>query len=417
MRMRIWFTEIGEPLPIEADVRLHRYGMLTRALASYGHDVVWWTSSFSHWAKRQICDRDSDFFVDGVKLRVLTGPGYRRNVSLQRIIHQRHFAKRFYQAARQCERPHLIISPVPTLEVAANAVSFAREYGIPILTDIRDEWPDEFVDLCPKPLKGLFRIFLCGYYKKIRDICRHADGILAMSRRQLDYGLKFAGRPEGINDALFPHGYSAQPVDPQKVATARQWWIDKGIKPEAFHCCFFGTIGNFFNLRTVIEAAKVLAKEFSIQFILCGSGGSLEYYRKLASDTEEVIFPGWVDAPKIAALMEMSHVGLAPYAACTRMSLPNKPFEYFAGGLPVVSSIEGELRELLVEYDCGRTYRTDSVTELCAVLRELKWSEPLRKAMGIRARRLLEEKFSIETISSDFNNHLIRVVKNSQSQI
>jgi hypothetical protein len=32
--MRLLFTEIGEPLPMEADVRLHHYGVLTRALAS-----------------------------------------------------------------------------------------------------------------------------------------------------------------------------------------------------------------------------------------------------------------------------------------------------------------------------------------------------------------------------------------------
>lgn len=51
--MKLWFTEIGEPLPNEKDVRLHRYGMLTKALAALGHDVVWWTSSFSHAVKKK----------------------------------------------------------------------------------------------------------------------------------------------------------------------------------------------------------------------------------------------------------------------------------------------------------------------------------------------------------------------------
>jgi hypothetical protein len=45
--MKVWIVEIGEPLPVEHDVRLLRYGLLTKELAKYGHEVVWWTSSFS----------------------------------------------------------------------------------------------------------------------------------------------------------------------------------------------------------------------------------------------------------------------------------------------------------------------------------------------------------------------------------
>ncbi|MCK9197440.1 MAG: glycosyltransferase, partial [Syntrophales bacterium] len=177
-------------------------------------------------------------------------------------------------------------------------------------------------------------------------------------------------------------------------------------------CCFFGTIGRFFNLETIIEAAKSIASEFKMQFVLCGDGSSLENYRKLASGVDSILFPGWVDAPRIAALMEISAAGLAPYAANTCMSLPNKPFEYFAGGLPVISSIQGELKQILAENDCGMTYDADSVGELCNILREFHASEPRRREMGRRARQVFERDFSVENIAKKFDDHLKKTFGN-----
>ncbi len=409
--MQIWFTEIGEPLPIEKDARLYRYGMLTMALAKYGHEIVWWASSFSHISKRQLCERDTDIQLSGITLKLITGQGYGKSVSLQRILHHRDFAKKFNQNARRHNPPDIIISPVPTLEVAEKAVRYGEEFKIPVLTDIRDEWPDEFVNLAPKYMRAMVRLIAAPYYSKMKYICRNATGIMAMSERQLNYGLAFANRPKGSQDAMFPHGYDLRPVDPEKVESAKTWWLSQGIDPNAFICCFFGTIGNFFNLRTVIESMKILSKEFKIQAVLCGEGSSLHYYKEMAMDLDSVMFPGWVDSPRINALMSLSHVGLAPYAADTRMSLPNKPFEYFAGGLPVVSSIQGELKDLLTKHDCGRTYPADSVDEFCHIVRELRNSEQLRKAMGIRARQLLEKKFSIDKIASQLNDYLTYIVK------
>jgi glycosyltransferase involved in cell wall biosynthesis len=410
--MKIWFTEIGEPLPIEEDVRLHRYGMLTKMLSSRGHDVVWWTSSFSHAPKKHVVNDDSDLTVDGVNLRILKGLGYEKNISLQRIRHQKHFSESFYHRAKKQPLPDIIISPVPTIETAEMAVRFSRKFRVPILIDIRDEWPDEFVDLAPKPLRSIAKLFLYPYFEKMRRICMEATGIIAVSGSFLNYGLCFANRLKGENDGVFPLGYTDEPIGQEKILEARKFWKGNGVDENAFVCCFFGTIGKFFDLGTVILVAEILSREFPIQFVLCGEGTSLNHYKQLAAGTDSVFFPGWMDAPKIAALMEISSVGLAPYAKNTRMSLPNKPFEYFAGGLPVVSSIQGEMKHILADNDCGRTYEADSVEQLCHALRELRTDDTLSRDMGKRARQLFEQEFSIERIAKKMEEHLVKVVEN-----
>jgi len=408
--MRIWFTEIGEPLPIEQDVRLHRYGQMTRSLAQFGHDVTWWTSNFSHAPKAFLRAQDSVETVDGVRLRILAGPGYRRNVSVARFRHQADFAAKFYSRASAENPPDLLVTPIPTIETAALAVRYAKERDVPVLVDIRDEWPDDLTNLAPPPLRPFGRVVLGSFYRRMAYACRNADAIIAVSERQLHHGLKYAGRPRGSQDAIFPHGYSAEPLPREKQSAALQWWRQRGVREEAFVCCFFGRIGKFFDLGTVIRAAAVLARQFDVQFVLCGDGSSLSRFQRMAAGNPAVLFPGWVDAPKIAALMEISDVGLAPYAAAAgSMSLPNKPFEYFSGSLPVVSSIQGELRSVLESNDCGRTYAADSVEELTASLRGLLLDPSACAEMGRRARRLLEQEYTAESIFKRAHHHFLAI--------
>jgi glycosyltransferase involved in cell wall biosynthesis len=246
-------------------------------------------------------------------------------------------------------------------------------------------------------------------------ICHNATGIIGTSERQLDYGLSFAGREKGPNDGVFPHGYLLNKLPAEKIEDAINWWQEKGIPDGALVCCFFGTIGKFFDLGTVIRAADILSKEFPIKVVLCGDGSELKKYREMATSIDSVYFPGWVDAPKIAGLMQLAHVGLAPYAVSQSMSLPNKPIEYFSGGLPVVSCIQGELRDIISQFNCGVLYKPASVDSLCAALRNLYLNQDLRIEMGKRARQLFEDQFTIEHIADEFEKHLIQVVNRHSS--
>jgi len=100
----------------------------------------------------------------------------------------------------------------------------------------------------------------------------------------------------------------------------------------------------------------------------------------------------------------MSDIGLAPYGPSDdkRMSLPNKPFEYMAGGLPILSSIEGELVDLLRMHDCGVSYDPRSVEALCDGFLFLAEDAERRRAMGARGRALFLNEFSHQRIVDSF---------------
>jgi glycosyltransferase involved in cell wall biosynthesis len=416
--VKIWFTEIGEPLPFESDVRLHRYGLITQQLARLGHEVTWWTSTFSHAKKQFVFDQDCEREFNGVKIKLIHGPGYHRNISFQRIRHQTDFAEKFVKRAKESSSlPDILVSPIPTLETAELATRFARERDIPIVTDIRDEWPEEFVDLAPKPMRPLMKILLTKQFRQVYYICSNVDGIIGVANSNLNYGLKYANRAQHEGDRVLPIGYFSTPLDPEKIQKASEYWDKMGIRKNAFVGCFFGTIGQYFNLDTIIKSARILEKEMDVQFVLCGDGDRLEEFKEQAAGLRSVFFPGWIDGPKIAALMKRSRVGLAPYVKGARMSLPNKPFEYWAGGLPLLSSLQGQTKEILAKNHSGFTYDADSVEQFCNAIRTLHSDPDEASEMGRRARQLLEAEFSVERMATKWQDYLDGVINRHRKKL
>ena len=100
----VWIGNPFDNLP-EEGARAQRYASLAAELAGRGHDVVWWTASFSHSRKdvRRAVDGTplpaAYDRPDGSRLRLVPTPPYRSNVGLARIRSHRAFAANWRAAA------------------------------------------------------------------------------------------------------------------------------------------------------------------------------------------------------------------------------------------------------------------------------------------------------------------------------
>lgn len=408
--MRVWLVQLGEPLPDEGGARLYRCGLLAGRLADAGHAVTWWTSAFSHQRKQfRAPEHATRHIRPNYLIELLHSSGYSANASLARLRFHREIVRAFRERSACAERPDVVMAGFPVPALAAAAVDYGRRHGVPVLVDIRDLWPDVFLDLAPRGTSALASLAASGARRRNRALFRAADGIVAISQRYLDWALAQAGRSAHALDRVVFMGYPALQIDASARAAAHASWLQRGVDPDAFVCCFFGTINRHFDLATVLKAAAALdGRAPRFQFVLCGEGAHLKRHRAAAASLGNVLMPGWVDAAHIAALMDLAHAGLAPYAAGARMSLPNKPFEYFSGGLPVVSSLGGELAELLEDTTSGVTYRAGSAADLCTALLTLAADEPSRRVMASTARRLFGERYSSAHASLALMQHLER---------
>ena len=408
--MKIWLITIGEPLPCDGEsVRILRTGILARTLAARGHEVLWWSSTYDHRKKAHrsgvgvIIDAGERY-----RIRLLHAIGYRRNISLRRILNHRGLARAFAREARAEPVPDLILCSLPILELCREAAAYGRARGVPVALDIRDMWPDIIFDLLPRPLRRLGPILLYPMLRDVRTACRQATALCSTTEPFAEWGLRYAVRDPGPLDRAFPHGYDATPPSPRQIEEAQEFWSRMGLRRDSgeFVACFIGTMSRQFDFATVVEAAR---RTPDIRFVLCGVGERLESLKASAQDCKNVLFPGWIDAPRIWTLMRLSAAGLAPYRSTPdfALNLPNKPIEYLSAGLPIVSSLKGRLEELLAEAGCGLTYGDPD--SLVKALRDLREDPERRRGMSERALALFRERFDAAKVYARMSEHLERI--------
>ena len=404
--IKAWLIGPGEPLPIDGAVRLLRYGILADMLANVGHTVTQWGTSFAHSEKRQRSSFDERIVLnDNHTIQLMRTCGYRKNRSIARLQYLRDEVRAFTRCAHRLPPPDIILVSMPSPGICQAVLDYADSLKIPVIVDVRDLWPDIFVDMVPRPCAPLIRFALQPALRANRKIFKSATAIIAISEEYLKWGLLHAGREKRDTDRVFPMGYPALTMSDADRTMANKLWKESGIQAESFLCSFIGTINRHFDFEPVIASAKEMK---DTQFVICGDGDGLARLRKLTSNLENVFLPGWVDSTQILSLMEISDVALAPYAANAKMSLPNKAFEYFSAGLPVVSSLRGELEDLLEKYQCGVAYDPKKPNDLLRQLRFLETDGIGTAKMGQRARQLYEDTFSANLIYSD----LIRYLEN-----
>jgi glycosyltransferase involved in cell wall biosynthesis len=414
--VRVWLVTVGEPLPQTGSTpRLLRTGLLAEMLSRSGNDVVWWTSTFDHWRKQHLADDDHTVqLASNYQLRMLHGPGYSRNVSLDRIRDHREVARRFAEQSRLAPRPDVILCSLPTLELCAAAVRYGQQHNVPVVIDVRDMWPDALEALAPRPLRWLARLAVYPMTREARFATRNATAILGHAPAFVDWGLRHAGRSRTKWDRDFPFGYRTQELDPGEDAQARQFWTTQGLLGDSSELIvsFTGTVGLQQDWQTVIAAAKLLEGK-PVRFVICGDGEMLESVRIASRGLTNVTLPGWIaDVATLRVLLESSDVGLAPYIERFDFlaTIPNKGPEYLSAGLPIALSLgSGVLFDLIREHHCGFSY-CGSPQMLAAELARLSSARSELREMKRRARLLFDDRFRAERVYEDLMNHLQAIV-------
>ncbi|QWV91951.1 glycosyltransferase family 4 protein [Geomonas oryzisoli] len=403
--MNIWLIKDGENQPLVPNSRKMRTWILGEVLQERGHNVTWWCSTFYHQGKELLFDHDA---VSEVKAqfnqRLLHAGTYKKNFSFRRFLHHRRLAKRFSACAKKLPAPDIIVSAMPIIDLAHAAVRFSKEKSIPIVIDVRDMWPDTIVDEFPRPFKTFARLVLDGYFRMTKELLTDADGIVAVSRGCLQWGVRIAGRPQRSTDRVFYIGYQPNPV----IDATRSKYAELAHDKVVFS--FVGTFGKTYDFDTVISTAKRLCQERNtrIHFVFAGTGEQYDEVCRQVNELPNVTMLGWINKEDILHLMSISHVGMMPAGAgkSNYNAMPNKPFEYFSAAIPIVSSLQGEMEALIDAYSVGYSYPPGDVASFYRIVTLLSADSALRSELGANARKLYESQFRSDMIYGQYADYI-----------
>lgn len=419
--MKVWLITAGEQLPIDINnPRLMRTGIFAHLLAENGHEVTWWSSTFNHTTKQfRFTENTKIALYKNLQLNLLHGKGYTLNLSIDRIINHYQVAKNFRKISYTEQKPDIIIASFPTPDLAKSAVDFGKKFNIPVLIDVRDLWPEAFLEFFPPFLKPIGRILLAPLYNQVSNILKNASGLISITKPFLDISLNKIRQPLRPTDGVFAFGYkkNTEPIsdNDERIKKLESLLIkDDSI----FKLCFFGTLSHQFDIDTIINAAKVLeTKHMLVRFIICGEGDKLQYYKTKAKNLSNIIFTGFIGSYQIKYIMSISNVGLAPYIVNENFTnnFPNKIIEYFSEALPVLTCLTGHIQNSLKENNCGFFYENGNTQSLVELIETLLSKPDLLQSASENALALYERAFEADKVYTKYMNHVEKVVENHKN--
>ena len=118
--MKILLLQSSEPMPVvNPDMRLFRTGMLAEELSNNSHEVLWICNSFEHYTKKQMVKCDTTISVkDNYKLFLPYAVGYKKNISISRIINHFIITKKARKKLKTIDKPDLIYASFPIIGYA-----------------------------------------------------------------------------------------------------------------------------------------------------------------------------------------------------------------------------------------------------------------------------------------------------------
>ena len=410
--MDICLTQIGEQLPLNNNIRKMRTALLADELVRRDHHVTWWASAFDHAGKKFLFSNDKEIVIKkNYKIMALCGKEYRRNISWQRYVDHRMIAKKLSIELCRSQPPDIMIVSLPDHLTAFQAVRYAKQRNVPVLVDVRDEWPDLFLGAVPVFLRSAARCLLKKDIENTAYLLIQSQAITSMMESLHRWALRKARREKRWADRVFYLG-TMPPASIEEDKLAPNIFRLKGLVENRFVLLYIGTFGKHNNPTIMLEAAAALrtaGKADRFSFIIAGDGKYFPDIAGRAKNFQNVFLPGWVGQNEISFLLSLADVGVIP-STSHREELPNKVFTYLSAGIPIIASGGGELKGIIDECHVGCGYDPNDAVGFVERICDMEKDPAHLQEMSKHAELLFNERFHAGKIYSDFADHIERIV-------
>lgn len=347
---------------------------------------------------------------------ILESGRYEANISLARIRHHRRFAGRFAEWTKRLPRPDAIVASMPIHYTAAIAGQYAKRYGIPLVLDVRDMWPDTLVDLVPEKLRPIAEMAFWRERRVLRAAVRNATCVTSMMEDILDWVLnKYGGRLRTPWDRVFYIG--AQSVD----APGRSGQKVSAVLPRRpvgnLTVGYVGTFGHFNNPRPLLEACRILrnnGKYVKIDVLLAGHGQLADSLKREYQGFPGVYFLGWCNHDQLNEFYESCDIGIVPWSK--GFAFPNKAFNFLRNGIPVATTARGDMLNLLEEHKAGYGFDYESPEALADIIHRLSTNRQELRDLSSRALSLFNTHLCAKSIYRQFATHIENVIHSCNSR-
>lgn len=192
--------------------------------------------------------------------------------------------------------------------------------------------------------------------------------------------------------------------------------ISKSINNKTFDLVFAGNIGPAQSVETIVEAANILKNEKNIKFHIIGDGLSKNMCEELSKkyNLDNIKFYGYFDVKEMPRFYSLADAFLITMVdnEVVNSTLPAKVQSYMLAGKPIIGTINGEVKSVISEADCGLCCKSLDYKTLANNILKASKSEKKLKKWGNNAKDYYEKYFEkdkciieLEKIFTNTVNH------------
>jgi glycosyltransferase involved in cell wall biosynthesis len=298
--------------------------------------------------------------------------------------------------ARRLRPGTIVVAKTDPPLIALVAMVACRLRGAKLVNWVQDLYPEIAIEMGMSALRGP----VGGMLSALRDVA------LRRSALTVAIGQRMA-------DRIARHG-----VSPDRIVTIANWSDDEAISPsatnspvlrkdwglpaDAFVLAYSGNLGRAHEADTLLAAAGLLARRSDIWFLFVGGGHAQTELRRnaMAAGHERFVFQPY--QPR-ARLSESLAVGDAHWLSLRPefegLIVPSKVFGIAAAARPIVAVCDpaGEVPAMIAETRAGVSVAPGNAAGLAAAIVALADDRTACRAMGDRARAMLQRRYQRRT--------------------
>jgi len=305
-------------------------------------------------------------------------------------------------------RNGVVIATSPQILVGVSGWAVGALRFLPWVFEVRDLWPESLVGVGQASADSLL-------YRSVARVAkflyRHATHIVVdgewKRRHLIDQGveeIRITVIRNGVEEDFCP-----DPASTSAVSARLEVRKELGLRDQ-FVLLYAGTLGMAHGLEMVLEAAGRLRDRRDIVFLLMGAGAERAQLGQLVEKLRLANVRLLEKQPRerIPAFLAAADACLVPLRnkEVFKSAIPSKMFEAMAAGRPVILSVEGEAKEILLSSQSGLAIPPEDSGAMVEAILKLRNEPSLCQSLGRNGRQAVLEKYQRRAEAAKYLNLL-----------
>jgi glycosyltransferase involved in cell wall biosynthesis len=370
---------------------------LTRRWVKAGHRVTVITSPYekSDIVSTRFIEKQS---IDGINLIVINSGDSNRFGALKRIYRAILFSivSCYYGLKIPCD---IVISSSGPITIGLPGLMAKWFKKKPFVFEVRDLWPDGAIELGKLNNRFFQKIGL--WFEKL--CYKNASLVIPCSKGMNEGVLRKVPEAKTL---IIPNASDIDLFKRGREVNNNDEFSNKKI------LIYAGSLGLMDEVEQAIYAMQFV-QDPEIQLLIIGEGAEKVHLQNIVQslNLKSVHFLGIMPKNDVIKWFHRAFASIVTFKdlPVLHTSSPNKMFDSFAAGLPIIQSTKGWIKELVDEYNCGINVDPNNPKSFGEAINLLANNISLQKEKSHNAYHLACTKFNRDQLAKDYLDGILKL--------